>query len=321
MACAFFSFLGFCTVAVVAAQAPAPTERLLALSAQPIAGAVSENGEFGAFVSNEKKLRVLKLADGKVLQTIEVPTVEIERMSISSNGAWVFIGDHDGRITLWNAASGKVQMQSRMAHYAGAQAFSRDGKRVAIAPASDPVQVFDTSTGSKICETSRVLGGVQSMAFSRDGSLLATGDSDTAVRIYDAGSGKLIAQNTDFVLEPLAVTFSADGKQVIASGADKVIVFLDAATGVAKRKLAKLNQPVSWSSMTVSPDGKSFSALLMQAEDLTKPGTVLVWDLATGEKQLEWTPATNGEDLTWSKDGHLFLFGGQATSLRIWKIR
>jgi len=317
--CAFVLTAGF--VAGANAQTSLSTPRVIKLATEPIAGSLAPTGDRAAYVGKDKKLYVLNLADGISRGAVQISTGDIERMVVSPGGNWIFIGDHVGDYFVWNADTGKAQIKLHLGHYPGAAIFSADGKLLAIAPASEPVQIFESATGRKVCETTAVTGGVQAIAFSRDGKLLATADSDTVIRIYDVRSGHLVAKNSDFLLEPLAVEFTSDGTQVIASGADKVIVFLDAATGKLVRKLPKLDQPVSWSSLSVSPDGKSFAAVLMVAEDLTKPRTVVVWDVATGEKLSAWTPPAGSSDLAWTSDNHLIFLGGQTDSVSIWRIR
>lgn len=304
-----------------AAQTPSASPKIIKLASTATGGSLSPTADRIAVLGNDKKLRVLNIADGNTLRTIDLQVTELDRLTLSPGGSWILAGDHLGNVAVWNTVAGKKQLQLHLAHYPGPAAFSRDGKLVAITPESQPVQIFDLASGHKISATAAVTGGVQAIAFSRDGSQLATADSSTAIRIYDTRTGKLIAQNNDFLLEPLAVEFTADGKQVIASGADKVIVFLDAASGKLIRKLPKLNQPVSWSSLSVSPDGKFFAAILMIAEDLTRPRAVAIWDVSTGEKQFEWTPPAVHTDIAWTSDNHLILVGVEEDSLKIWQIR
>lgn len=306
---------------VTAAQSPSGTPKVIKLAATPRSGALAPTADRAAYVGDDKKLYFLNLSDGSSLHSVNLSNEEIDRIAVSPGGNWIFTGDHAGNFVVWNADKAEAQFNLHMMHYPGPAVFSRDGKMVAVAPESDPIQILDSSTGRKICEIPTGTGGVQSIAFTRDGTLLAAADSDTTVRIYDARNGRLISQYTGFVLEPLAVEFTADGKELIASGADKVIVFIDPATGKLIRRLPKLDQPVSWSSIAVSPDGKLFAAILMVAEDLTKPRAVAVWDVTTGQKQTEWTPPSVASDLAWTSDGHLIFVGAQADSLNIWRIR
>jgi WD40 repeat protein len=319
-----------CTVALIlyagvpfaaAAQTSGTISQTIKLPSAPTSGALSSNADRAAIAGADKKLRVWNLADGQLVHTISLAWAETGFTAISPAGRWIIAGDPVGNVVLWNAEADKSQMQLHFAHAPSAAAFSNDGKILAIAPASEPIQIFDIASGRKLCETGAVTGGTASIAFARNGALIAAADTDTAVRISDARTCRLVAENRDFLLEPLAIDFTADGMQVIAAGADKVIVFIDATNGKLVRRLPKIEQPVSWSSLRVSPDGKRFATVCMTAENLDKPRPIAVWDLASGKKQSEWMPPTVARSIGWTQDGHLISAGGEADSLFIWRIQ
>ena len=304
-----------------AAQTPNTISQTIKLPSTATSGALSSNADRAAIIGVDKKLRVWNVADLCLLHTIELPWTDTDFTAISPGGSWIVTGDHVGNVVVWNADTGKSQIRLQIPHAPSAAAFSNDGKILAIAPASEPIQIFDISSGRKLCETGAVTGGTISIAFARNGALIAAADTDTVVRISDARTCKLVAANRDFLLEPLAIDFTSDGAQVIAAGADKVIAFIDATNGSLVRKLPKIEQPISWSSLKVSPDGKHFATVSMTAEDLGKPRPVAVWDLASGEKKLEWMPPTIARSIGWTYDGHLISAGGDADSLFIWRIQ
>ena len=313
-----FSF----TVAAPAPQSISQTKtQTIVLSSPATSGGLSSGADRAAVVGSDKKVRLWDLADGRLLRTIELPTADIDFTAVSPAGQFILTGDHAGNVVLWNTETGKSQVQLRLPHVPSAAAFSGDGKILAIAPAGEPIQFFDVASGRKLWETAVVTGGTASLAFSRDGASIASADTDTVVRIHDAHTGKLVAENRDFLLEPLAIDFTADGKQVIAAGADKVIAFIDASTGKIVRKLPKMDQPVSWSSLKVSPDGAHFATVCMTAENLDKPRPVEIWNMVTGQKQSEWMPPSLIRGLGWTHDGQLVSVGGSADSLLIWRIR
>jgi WD40 repeat protein len=309
----------------IAARAPQSSSQAktqtIALSSPATSGALSPGADSAALVGGDKKLRLWNLADGHLLDTIELSTADIDFTAVSPGGRFILTGDHAGNVALWNTETGKSQIQLRLPHAPSAAAFSADGSILAIAPASEPIQFFDIASGRKLWESAAVTGGTISLAFSRDGASIASADTDTVVRIRDAHTGKLIAENRDFLLEPLAVDFTADGKQVIAAGADKIIAFIDASTGKMVRKLAKMDQPVSWSSLKVSPDGAHFATVCMTAENLDKPRPVEMWSMATGQRQTEWMPPSIIRAVGWTHDGRLVSVGGTADSLLIWRIQ
>jgi len=312
--------LGACGFAA-AAQTPDNHFRTIKLPSSATSGALSPNGDQAAVVGADKKLRVWNIVDGRLLHTIDLSTADVDFTAISPGGHWIVTGDYTGNIVVWNTDSGKSQIQFTFPHSPSAAAFSNDEKFLAIAAASEPIQIIEMASGRKLCATAAVTGGTSAIAFSRDGALIAAADTDTAVRISDGRTCKLIADNHDFLLEPLAIDFTSDGTQVIAAGADKVIAFIDASNGKLVRKLPKIDQPISWSSLKVSPDGKHFATVSMIAENLNKPRPIAVWDLASGQKQSEWMPPEIALSIGWTHEGHLISAGGNADSLFIWRMQ
>ena len=261
------------------------------MPAQAASVALSASANRAAVVCRDGKLRVWDLAEARLLRVIALTSGNIDYTAISSEGHWIFTGDHSGNVVVWDSDTGQAQLQLRSPHYPSTAAFSRDGKWLAMAPMGDPVQVFDVHAGRKLYETQAITGGTAAIAFSRDNSLIVTADADTAVRVYDARTGKLLAENRDFLLEPLAVDFTSDGKQVIAAGADKVLAFIDANSGKLVRRWEKTSSLcLIWE---VSPDGAFVATVFMKADNLVLPAPVAVMGNIIGPKETR-VVAANG---------------------------
>ena len=280
---------------------------------------LAKNGKVCAAVAEDQKLRVWSLPDGRAIRTLDLGKRHLDTAVISDDGVWLAAGDHEGQYTVWNLSSGGEQLHLQMAYYPFALAFSPDGKRLAIAPAGEPVQVYDLESKKKLLELPRTTGGTQSLVFSRDGARIGTADSDTAVRIYDGRNGELLARNTDFLVEPLAAAFTVDGKHLIAAGGDKAIAWVDASTGKVTRKSQKLSDPVAY--LSVSPDGKLIAAALLHADNMLMPATVLISETESGRQVQEWMPPTRISGGGWTMDGHLLAATGNDKALRIWRVR
>lgn len=296
-------------VAIATLASPSPAGSFL----------IAKTGKIAAAVCRDQKLRVWALPDGRITRTIDVAKREMDALTISDAGDWIAAGDHNGTYTVWNVSSGGVQMQLKLPYYPFAMTFSSDGKRLAIAPAGEPVQIYDVASGKKLFELQRTVGGTAGIAFSRDGGRIATADADTVVRIYDGRNGELLARHTDFLLEPLAASFSADGKQLLAAGADKLIAVLDAKTGAVVRKSDKLVDPVAY--LEVSPDGSHTVAGLMHADNLTMPGLVLISETASGRQVQEWMPGSRVLGGAWTSDGRLLVATGSEKGVEVWRVR
>ncbi|HTP89638.1 MAG TPA: hypothetical protein VMJ34_21975 [Bryobacteraceae bacterium] len=305
--------------AALAAQASAEPEEFAAISAPatPEQFFMSRSGTLAGAVCADKKLRLWSLPDGKPLREFDLGPRSFA--ALSGDGQWVAAADFEGDVRLWNAGTGAEQMHLRLPMRPSAMALSADGRRFAIAPVSQPVQVYDTATGNKLFELPRVVGGTTAITFSDDVELLATGDADTSVRIFDARSGAMLDHNTDFLLEPFAVAFTPDRKHLFAGGADKTIIQIDIALGEVVRKSTRTADPIGV--LDVSPDGRLVAAALMHADGFSVPAPVLVSEVATGKQVQQWLPPSAPIGGGWTSDGHLIAATLARDSIRLWRIR
>jgi tricorn protease-like protein len=311
-------FAGF---AVSAMAQPRPgSPQMIRAQAPVTAVALSAISNRAVIVSRDKKLTLWDLEGSRLLGTVALTTADIDVAAISDDGRWIFTGDHSGNMCVWDASTGRAQLQVRMNHYPGPVSFSRDNKFIAIAPMGDPVQVFDVAASKLLYETKAVTGGTVALAFSRDGGSIATADADTAVRVYDAHTGKLVAENRDFLLEPLAVDFTADGRQVVAGGGDKILMFIDGASGKVIRRLQKIEEPIGFSSLKVSPDGSLVAGILMKANNMTQPAPVVMWEVSSGKRKSQWLPDKLALWMDWTRDGRLISVGFDSDSMVVWRV-
>ncbi len=279
---------------------------------------LSKTGRLAGAVCGDGKLRLWSLPEGRLLRTIELGDRSLDVVTLSPDGSSLAAGDHQGKYTVWDTATGVEQMDMKLSFYPIALAFSPDGRRLAIAPAGEPVQILDLATRTKLVELRRPIGGSEALAFSRDGSHIAAADADTVVRIYDARTGELLPSNADFLLEPLAVAFTADGKQLVTGGGDKVVASLDVASGKLIRRSQKLDDPVA--SLDISPDGALVAATLLHADNMLMPGLVIVSETASGRRVTEWLPATLALGGGWTNDGRLLIATASDNALHVWRV-
>lgn len=294
-------------VATIATPAPASTFLL------------AKTGRLVAAVCDDRKLRLWSLPERKLLREIDLGERHVDSAAMSDDGGWIAAGDHGGVYTVWDTSSGAEQMHVAMAFYPSALAFSADGKRLAIAPVGEPVQIYDPVAGKKLFDLRGATGGTTAVVFSRDRELIATTDADTAVRIYDGRSGAMLDHNTEFLLEPFTASFTPDGKQLMAAGADKTVMVLDVATGDVIRKSAKAADPIAY--LEVSPDGKLVVAALMHADNMAMPSPVLILETDTGKQVQNWLPTSIPVGGGWTSDGHLLMATATPEALHIWRVR
>jgi WD40 repeat protein len=311
-----------CVVALVLTCSIASQPMQLATLATPAPVSsfmLGRAGTLGAAVCEDRKLRLWALPHGLLVREFDLGKRSVDSAVMSADSRWIAVGDHNGEYTVWDVSTGAEKLRVQIPYYPFGLAFSPDGNRLAIAPAGEPVQVYDVATRTKLFELSRVVGGTAALAFSRDGRRIGTGDADTVVRIYDGRNGELLARNADFLLVPLAATFTAEGKRLLTGGADKIIAMLDSSTGKAVRRSGKLVDPVAY--LEVSPDGRLTSATLMHADNMLLPAPVVIWETESGRKVQEWLPGSRVLGAGWIEGDHLLAAIGTPKGLQIWRLR
>jgi len=269
--------------------------------------------------TNDGKLRVLALPEGRELRSIDLADRKAIALDLSPDGKTVALGDWAGEVSVWSTETGQLQFTHRLPKYPGVLVYSPDGRRLATAPQGDPVQILDAATGTVLTTLGSPVGGTLTVAFSRDGKLVVTGDGDTVVRIHDAATGKQIAENREFLLVPLAVAFAADGASAVAASGDRFVTFIDTKTGKTLRKLDRTAQPVS--ALDVSPDGKSIAATFMKSEDMTQPDHIVVRSIDTWQPLIDWLPSAMPVGAGWTHDGRALVALATDNGVRLWRLR
>jgi WD40 repeat protein len=263
------------------------------------------------------KLRIWDTTNGQILQTIPISATPIDAVAISWDGRWILAADHEGKTTMWDSATGKVRLQTQLAHYPSSITFSRDSTKLAISAAGGPTVIFDVATAQRLYDVATTFG-TAATAFSRDGRYFADADTDTVVRIYETKDGKLVSENHDFKLEPFTVDFTKDGKQLIAAGADRVIAYIDVATGKEIRKSKVQDEPIEY--IEVSPDGGSLAVVFMKAESVTQPAPIAVWTMASAEQKSDWMPPSLIMGANWGSDGHFMVTTVDGKRMGVWQV-
>ena len=113
-------------------------------------------------------------------------------------------------------------------------AFSPDGKCLATMPMgrASEVQLFDTTTWSRIRTLESGAAGPAPLEFSPDGKLLATGGEDgNTARLWSTTTGKVVHPLNGHSGKVSLVAFSRDGKWVATGSDDRTVRLWDPATG------------------------------------------------------------------------------------------
>jgi WD40 repeat protein/serine/threonine protein kinase len=237
----------------------------------------------------EVNLKVWDTVAGKELRSFERREGYPSRMILSPDGRQVAVVTKGRRVKLWevklwDTATGK-DIRTLGVHSNGIWnnlAFSRDGRRLAVACMDKSAWVWDTTDGSRVCTLRGHKNTVQGLALSPDGKLLATGTSGhEEVRIWDVSTCQVRATLPAYTRYP-ACSFSPDGRHLATSSErDSTVRLWDVASG---RTTLILREQTG---MLFSPDGRHLATV-------GTTGAVNLWDLASRQPEVRTLEAGGG---------------------------
>jgi len=194
----------------------------------------------------------------------------VNDLAFSPDGALLASTGDDGRVQVWDTATGKLRY-----HILGRSffvAFSRDGKLLATAP-SHEILISQAASGKEVGRLKGHTNAVSSADFSPDGKALVSGSYDRTVRLWDCSSLRetfKLEGHSDVIM---SVAFAKDGKTVASGGYDHSVRIWN----VESRKVERILQE---SGLVYSVDYSPDSARLLVAGNFS---IVRLWNASTGE--------------------------------------
>jgi|GEM_PF-2523416 len=242
----------------------------------------------------------------------------LRAVAFSPDGKQVLAGGDDGRVALWDVATGQV-VRTFPGHRQSPIVAARfgkgdDGQPVVLSADRDrAVMIWDPVSGQ---ELRRVIGAGfgDRWAFWDDSKQVISASFDRTVRVWDCQFGRdllrLKMPEDGSYAECVAAT--RDGKRILSGGPDKIVRVWD----VAERRevLRCRGHEKGLARIVVSRDGKR--ALTSGHDQFLK-----LWDLASGRSTFDFPglPAVAGA-LAFSDNGKLALSGDRDGGLRVWRL-
>ncbi|KAF9540963.1 hypothetical protein EC957_003601 [Mortierella hygrophila] len=189
--------------------------------------------------------------------------------------------------------------------------YSPDGKLLAVSVYSGVIDVYETTTWSKICELRGHVRGTYDVTFSADSQRIVSAGEDKTARVWESNGGVdavlVLEGHTDVLY---GTSFSPCGKKIVSCSHDKTIRLWDALTGECLLVLEGHTSLVR--SVRFSADGRT---LVSGSEDKT----IRFWNAETGEPAAIWTsPVGKVKCLAYSPNGRWVATGHRYGAAQLW---
>jgi WD40 repeat protein len=204
----------------------------------------------------------------------------ITSAAFSTDGASIVTAGNDGRLRVWDTATGTMRLDLPAAETVHPVAFNGDGTRMLAGSAASGVAIWDAATGQKIEHYGLPIEAFYRVGFSADASRFST-SSAQSVLVWDATSGVLLATLSDLPpatdsgwLPAHSTTFSPDATVVVVADAGGGTVW-DVASGA---QIAVLAAPIGMAepmaTFAFSGDGSKLAGAFSDH--------AVVWDAGSG---------------------------------------
>jgi WD40 repeat protein len=291
--------------------------------------AFSPDLETVAYVGMDNTVRLVNLAAGREIATLDGHKNRIESLALSPDGKTLATGAGDpsqrygnrppdqlapapSEIKLWDLTAEPPRERASllgMRHEIRSIAFTSDGRLFAAAGFGGP-RVWDAASGAAVADLfAGSVSHFETIAFSPDGRLLAGGGAGLGIALWETRTWSRHDDLDGRFAE--RVDYSPDGKTLAAGFSDGTVALRDVASGQVR--LVLQNHAEGVTSLAVSPDGKK---LAVGAGD----GMITIWDPSTGQRRgaMYYGHAGAATAVAFSPDGKTMASGGRDMTVRLW---
>jgi eukaryotic-like serine/threonine-protein kinase len=200
--------------------------RELDTSAPPVGLQFSDDGRLLVSVGANAQAKVWNVETGASVQELRLKSANFRHMAISNDGRMLALNDHTRgfEIALYRVGyDAPILLKDSVAQFNMYQPrISPDGRIVACGNAGGDIYLWDTATGSELCQL-HVRSSALRLAFSPDSTLLATGEISGRIVVWDLAKRAQVSVHKGHTSAIRSLAFSRDGKSLISSADDRTL--------------------------------------------------------------------------------------------------
>jgi len=240
----------------------------------------------------------------------------------SPNGKLVVSASFDYTVRIWDVETGRELKRKTFDDVVYYAAFTPDGNRVVCAVWDFTIRIwnFANETDVIIIKSDCV---ALSVAISPDSRQIVSTHQCGLVYLYNNFGNPTLKRLDGHTNDVISASFSPDGESFVTASFDGTIRIWNAATGKEwKWKMLKPNAPISFHSISYSPDGKLIVSCGNEngGHNLIRNAIVHIWDANTGERLKEYIVLRNNANIlstSFSPDGKSLLLAAEDNRIRI----
>lgn len=288
--------------------------------------AFSADGRWLASIAFDNTARVWEVASGReVFPSINLLNAPF-RVAINSQAQLLATGDTAGQIELWDLNSGERigQPLAAQVNTITGLVFSQDGRFLYSSSADNMIKIWEVVERALIPAGNPLIGHagfIYGLDISPNGQLLAGGDTGGNLILWDVSPTlwpvialQQLPQPTENDLYT-TLDYSSDGRWLATGSTSAQLILKDLTTNqsYSLTHTSLITAPLT--AMAFSPD----NGLLASA---SANGTLLIWDVATGQPHLpQFNAAIHGVTaMTFSHDGRFLTTASRIGLGRIWDV-
>ena len=177
----------------------------------------------GTLLASSDRAGLIRVWDGGTLEPMGEPIHMgdwVRKVAISGSGV-LAAGDHQGRLGLWDARTGRARSpQKALPHTITTLAFSPDGSRLLVCDEEGEARIWDPVRFEPLGRPMRHEGAIHVAVFSPDGARLATGSYDKTARIWDAQTQAPLSDPLPHRAFVWSLQFRPDGERLLTGAFD-----------------------------------------------------------------------------------------------------